>query len=105
MEVDGAQYIYEGHHRNFAMAHLGRTLIPYRVIAKDDETVGGGNNTARQRANGLKMSYLYGHEGFFEYDTKESFSYSDIYPELVEQLIEKESRPKKTDLDDDEMPI
>lgn len=105
LDVDGAKYIYEGHHRNFAMAYLGRTLIPYDVIAKDDETIYNSQNTARQRANSLNTNFLYGHEGIIEQGSKEPFSYRDVYPELVDKLIKKEANPDKDDPDEDEMPI
>lgn len=106
LEVDGVKYIYEGHHRNFALAYVGGTLIPYDVIARDDEKINDSQNTARQRAKTLNMTFLYGHEGLIEHGNNGKFSYSEIYPELVQKLKEKENRvTKKEDIDDDEMPM
>lgn len=102
LEVDGVKYIYEGHHRNFALAYVGGTLIPYEIIAKDDETIGNSENTARHRTQGLKMSFLYGHEGLIEHGNNRKFSYSDIYPELVEKLKAKENKESP---DEDEFPM
>lgn len=88
IEVDGKNYIIEGHHRNFAAAALGKTLIPYKMIAKDDEIIPGRTITARKRTEYLKKSQLWGHEGFFEKDGSR-FSYSDIYPEIYENLKDR----------------
>lgn len=35
--ADGKKCIIEGHHRNFGSAYAGKTLIPYKVLAIDDE--------------------------------------------------------------------
>lgn len=102
LESDGIKYIYEGHHRNFALAYVGGTLIPYNIIARDDETIGNSGNTARQRAEGLKMAFLYGHEALIEHGTNGKFSYSDIYPELVQKLKAKENKESP---DEDEFPM
>lgn len=95
VEVDGNNYIIEGHHRNFASAYLGKTLVPYVVLAKDDEELlayGGG--TARQRANSITLTKLYGHEEFIE-NSNPGFSYSKAFPELYKKLQEKESKDEQ----------
>lgn len=84
-EVDGVKYIIEGHHRNFAAATIKKTLVPYEVIAKDDEEVIYGGN-ARQRANGLQLRFLSGHEWMLG----ENFSYNEVYPGLREKVKERE---------------
>lgn len=84
VNVEGVYYIIEGHHRNFATAHLGKTLIPFEVIATDDEKLICGS-TARQRAESCSLRYLNGHEMFFD-TPNEMFSYESIYPQKVEQL-------------------
>lgn len=92
IEVDGYPYILEGHHRNFATIRAGKTLIPYQIVAKDDEKIEGyGNNTARQRAKSLTFRNLMGHEAILEeglkkYDKNAKFKYADIYPEIVEKV-------------------
>lgn len=97
VNVDGVNYIIEGHHRNFGAAYVGEELVPYEVIAKDDEQIPWYSNTARQRADSARMGNLYGHEGFLDNlerkitgDPKASFSYAKIYPELVKRLREKQ---------------
>lgn len=85
VEVDNIKGIIEGHHRNFAAAYLGKTLIPYKVLARDNEKIEGYNGIARERIEGMRFSDLMGHEGFFE-KQGEKFSYSDIYPKLYEKL-------------------
>ena len=87
VEADGYKGIIEGHHRNFAMASLGKTLVPYEVIAKDDEEVPYGGGTARQRIRTLKPTYLFDHEPFFEGEGKdEYFSYDNIYPGIYQRV-------------------
>lgn len=88
IEVDNVKYIIEGHHRNFAAAYSGKTLIPYRVIAKDDEKILGYGNIARERARCCKKSYLYGHENFLGKD----FSYETVYPNIYDKLKSLEER-------------
>jgi len=86
IEVDGIKYIIEGHHRNFASAHLKKTLIPYEVIAKNDETFSYGNQTARKRANSVRRNDLYNHEWFID----EKFSYDEVYPGIYDRLKERD---------------
>ncbi len=88
VEVDGRQYIIEGHHRNFALASLGKTLVPYEVLAKDDEEVPIYKGaTARQRAESLEKLYLTGHEQFIEFgENGKTFSYKDIYPDVYDKF-------------------
>ena len=92
IEADGYKGIVEGHHRNFAMADLGKTLVPYEVIARDGEKIPYSGGTAKQRINSLKSSDLFDHEPFFEGEGKdEQFSYEYIYPGIYTKLIEKET--------------
>ena len=60
--------IIEGHHRNFATMMLGKTLIPYIEIGRDE------NNTLTQR----EISRLYDYEDVFK------FRYP-AYPKLEQQ--------------------
>lgn len=84
IEVDGVKAIIEGHHRNFSAARVGKTLVPYEVLAKDDETLKGyGKSTARERMESLKTYELMDHECLFDKDGKK-FSYTDIYPHIYE---------------------
>lgn len=93
INVDGLNYIIEGHHRNFATAYVGKTLVPYNIIAKDDEEIPKYKGTARNRAESIKLSYLYGHEGFIE-KSNPGFSYSKMFPELYQKLQEKDEQEK-----------
>ena len=94
VDVDGIHYIIEGHHRNFATLLAGKSLVPYKVIAKDDENIPGFHCTARSKASGLSKGILYGHEDLIETalnknnstDTKIKFSYNEIYPQIYETL-------------------
>lgn len=88
-EVDKMMAISEGHHRNFAMALLNKTLIPYEIIARDDEYMPGREITARKMFSGLNLSDIYDHEdGFKKWDP--SFSYEDIYPNLYQKIKESQ---------------
>ncbi len=87
VEVEGYKYIIEGHHRNFASAYIGKTLVPYTILAKDDETITKYGNTARERADSLTINMLYGHEGFIA-KTDKDFSYKKMYPKIFEKLEE-----------------
>lgn len=82
IEVDGRRYIIEGHHRTFSSARLEKTLVPYEVIAKDDEEIPLYGRIARDRAKDLSIEYLYGHEWLIG----ESFSYNEVYPGIYEEL-------------------
>ena len=89
INVDNLNYIIEGHHRNFAAAYAGKTLVPYSVLAKNDEEIPNYRNTARERANSITLSYLYGHEWMLQKLNK-SFSYGQKFPELCKNLKCKE---------------
>lgn len=92
VNVDGYLYIIEGHHRNFASVYANKSLIPYQIIAENDEEIPGyGSNTARQRAERLSHSNLMGHEYILEQGLKKNnpeaiFHYEDIFPELCQRL-------------------
>lgn len=87
IESDGLKGIIEGHHRNFAAAFLGKTLVPYETIAKDDEKIPYGGGTAKSRMRFLSPQNLYGHEWMIEEGKKgERFSYNDVYPGIYEKL-------------------
>lgn len=86
-EYDGKKYIYEGHHRNFASAISGKTLIPY-------EKVNIPEKEAQKRADSLNKDYLYGHEELLEKkdengDSIETFSYDKVYPGIMKELNQK----------------
>lgn len=90
ISVNNRLYIIEGHHRNFASGYLGKTLVPYYILAKDDEKmIGYGNNTARQRSMGVTRDMLWGHEQFFD-KPGEQFSYNHIYPGIYDELTKRE---------------
>lgn len=89
INVDNLNYIIEGHHRNFAAAYAGKTLVPYCILAKDDEEIPNYRNTARERADSITLSDLYGHEWMLQKLNK-SFSYGQKFPELCENLKSKE---------------
>lgn len=95
IEVDGYKYLINGHHRNFAAAYTNKTLVPYEVIAKDDERLpieyrGNENETARDRAKTKRSEYLYGHEWFIG----EDFSYEEVYPGIYNKLKEMEEEQR-----------
>ena len=88
VEVDGIKYIIEGHHRNFATSKLKKTLIPYEIIARDDEELPFTKQTARERANSVKCSYLWYHEEFIDKD----FHYEEIYPNIFNMIKERDAK-------------
>ncbi len=95
VEASGYKGIIEGHHRNFAMASLGKTLVPYEVIAKDDEEIPYGGGTARQRIDALNIRNLFDHEPLFEGKGKdEHFSYDDVYSGIYNKLREKDGQTR-----------
>ncbi|MBR3163010.1 MAG: cytidylate kinase family protein [Clostridia bacterium] len=108
IQVDGYYYIIEGHHRNFAAGSAGLDLIPYDLIAKDDELIPGSNNTARERIEPFinevsrrrYLTMVYDHEELFpkvEVDgEKRSYYYTDIYGKYPEEKAIKKD-------DDDEI--
>ena len=81
----------EGHHRNFASAMAGKTLIPYKKYERYSE------EQAKKFATNTRLVYLYDHEGAFDQKnddgTRISFSYKDIYPNIYKIL----GRPETPD--------
>lgn len=87
IEANGIRYLINGHHRNFGQARNNKTLVPYEVIATDDERMPEEYRmtpieTAKDRAATLRSGYLYGHEWLIG----ETFSYNEIYPGIYERL-------------------
>ncbi len=92
INVDGLNYIIEGHHRNFAAAYVGKTLVPYEVIAKDDEQIEKyTKNTAREVAEREDLSNIIAHEWMIA-ETDKNFQYRKIFPELIQKLTIQEQR-------------
>mgnify|MGYP005777619937 CR=1 FL=1 len=96
VEVDGIKYIVEGHHRNFSAAYLGKTLIPYEVMAKDDEKIPGRKLTARQYASGFDKKKRYGHEWMIQ-EQDPNFRYEQVYPNINEIIEKNEKQTPDTD--------
>ena len=95
-KADGYMGIIEGHHRNFAMAELGKTLVPYEVIAKDNEKIPYSGGTAKQRMDSLRASNLFNYEPFFEGEGKDKhFSYNDIYPGIYDRSNERDVKKRE----------
>lgn len=91
IEVDGIKYIIEGHHRNFASARLKKTLVPYEIIAREDEGIIYGKQTARYRANQVRRADLYNHEWLID----EKFSYNEVYPGIYDRLKERDEAEER----------
>ena len=74
-EKKGLKFIWNGHHRNFAMARLGKTLIPY---IKEEGLINTRN----------LISHVYDHEEAIK-KVDPSFKYiNEIYPDLVDKIQE-----------------
>ena len=71
VEVDGYKGIIEGHHRNFAAAELGKTLVPYKVIGKDEDKLKYGGGTPGERKKN---------------EVNSRFSYDDVYPGIYQKI-------------------
>lgn len=92
VNVDGLNYIIEGHHRNFAAAYVGKTLVPYEIIARDDEKVcEHSKNTAREISEKANLSYILSHEWLLAENDK-NFQYEKIFPVLIEKLKRQQYR-------------
>ena len=102
IQVDGVKFIVDGNHRNFAVASLGGTLVPYQIIGKDDEPMSVyGTSTARERIFGFEPKKLYDYEPTFDKPGK-TFSYKEIYPEIFDpKFVEKLKTGKNPDVSDD----
>lgn len=100
VEADGYKGIVEGHHRNFAAAALGKTLVPYEVIGRDDEKIIYGGFTPRERIQSIDKNILLGHEWMIEEGERKAkgekvtFSYSDVYPKIFEKIQNREIKDK-----------
>lgn len=91
--VDGINYIIKGHHRNFAAAYLGKTLVPYEVIAKDEEVI---SQYTQKTAKGLieervDITEIMSHEWMIAKNEK-NFQYEKIFPDLMQKLKRQEQR-------------
>ena len=110
VQVDGYYYIIEGHHRNCSMAYIGKTLVPYEVIARDDEIIPGKTESAREwvyrylEMGGRYRLMLYDHESavYPKVETGDGktreYWYTDLYgtyPEIPEKYL-KENTGKNT---------
>lgn len=96
VDVDDYLYVINGHHRCFGAAYADKTLVPYSVIAKDDELLpdeymGNPTETARSRVKLAKsLSYLYGHSWMIS----EDFSYDEVYPGIYQKFEEKDKEER-----------
>ncbi|MBO6243105.1 MAG: ParB-like nuclease domain-containing protein, partial [Clostridia bacterium] len=76
--------IYEGHHRNFACAYLGKTLIPYSEVTTLDE------NEKKQRYESINITNIYDHEDLFrerdENGKIKQFYYTEVYPDVYSEI-------------------
>lgn len=89
VNVDGINYIIEGYHRNFAASCVGKTLVPYEIIAKDDEQINKyTKNTARKIAEKADLSNIVSHECLID----KNFQYEKHFPELIEKLKRQQQR-------------
>ena len=91
VEFNGMKGIVEGHHRNFGAALNGITLIPYTVMAKDNEE-------AENFLKGATTSKLHTHEWFLG----DGFSYDEIYPGIYDRLKEEDEQERKSKKEDEE---
>lgn len=96
---DGIKVINDGHHRNFASAYIGKTLIPYRIIKEGDKKIPVGLNAI----NSLHKNNLWGHE--FVFDEKDDkgntiklFSYNEIYPGIYNMIDENEKKGQEIEI-------
>lgn len=89
VEADGIMYLFEGHHRNFASAMAGKTLIPYKKFRRYSD------EASKKFTKDIKPVYLFDHEPAFdekkEDGTKITFSYQDIYPNIYNILMRPEN--------------
>lgn len=79
IELKDRKYIIEGHHRNFAAAKTGKTLIPYTILESDKTTI---SDRFRKRAESIQPGWMRGHEWLIDKD----FSYEEIYPGIYKEL-------------------
>lgn len=80
-------FINDGHHRNFGALYAGKTLVPYSILAKDEEIVPGSRKQARDFIP-YNITYIYDH-----YNNAD-----EIYPNLFERINElnKEREERKS---------
>ena len=96
VEVDGYLYIIDGHRRNFGAAFADNTLIPYKVIAKNDELLPekyreNSNETARNRIN---LARNLGDLDAYSWMLGEEFSYGEVYPGIHLKFSEKDKEER-----------
>jgi len=93
-KIDGINYILEGHHRNFASIMAGKTLIPYIDLAQTEQ---GKEKIKKGAIPTCRQNDLFDHEALVEKaliktsgDDTLVFSYSRIYPGILEKIKQKE---------------
>ena len=111
IDVNDKKYIIEGHHRNFANARVGNTLIPYETIAKDVfedvsypwETIASGDprwwNTPEMESILNDMNYTLSNSKYIQLSTH--LSMSDIYWQcviLIRGLLDNRNETQYTNI-------
>lgn len=92
VKIDGIDYkfAYDGHNRMCATANNGKTLIGYKIIAKDDEKVSFCNMTAKQFVKGEFSS-----TNAFDHEDAMNMRYvPDVYeqyPDVSKIMIKEEA--------------
>lgn len=84
--VDELLFINDGHHRCFGALYSGKTLIPYEIIARDEELMPGKRTEAR---DWIPYNILY---------INDHADYSDVYPNLnirIEELREEKDKRRE----------
>ncbi len=88
MEVNNKKYILDGHHANFALAELGKTLIPYEIKKSDRSEDEKERDWVISMDRFINPEMFRGYESFFEGD----FSYDEVYPEIYQKKLEDEQK-------------
>lgn len=95
-KVEGINYIYDGHHRNFANIYAGNRLIPYIDLMETDK---GRDFAKRGHIPKTTRINLYDHEDFVEGQLREQtgdkdlvFSYAQIYPNIMDKVFIRQNK-------------
>ena len=102
VEVNGEKYIIEGHHRNFGTAYVGISIVPYEVLAKDNECLPKkyyGGCKAKDISNGLQAINLTGHEMFLDKINNSFFSYNNVYSGIYSRLKNRDKDKNEIEID------
>ena len=99
VKVDDILFAWDGHHRCYCAILAGIELIPYQVIAKDDDFVYESHNTVKELVLPMVFYEKYNSQ-LYDYEDVFKFRFTECNPDayrIAEILKTKEEQLKKVE--------